>query len=624
MIGSRNTGSRGARGQPSSPPPVTDPGPLLALARWRATRQRVEHVLASLLDGVNRSPQKKAQTRLRSTRPRRNLDLHRSEHGCGPVRRVLIGQPSLVVGFQITGTPQPGQTSTDTRWPQKNVCCPVPANSSRAPVSEERTSIGSSGTMGGWSHAFLWQNSKMTDLGTLPGGRDSYASAINKRAQIIGYSTTKTGQEHAVLWGSAAADLSVIPSSACQRRRGCAGSVVSAGSAWRVRMRRIALFVIAVVAVLAVSGAAGSAGSVQPLWVITDLGTLGGRESRASAINASGQVVGWSEIKGRSMHPFLWRQGKAIDLAPTAGGAARAINDRGEIVGTDGRHRAFLWRNGKLTYLGSLHGLSDRSAPPDYVPAHSYTAFAINARSQIVGMTYPDSSQDPSRLSFIWRKGKMTRIDGDVLSLDGMGSGQSVLNENGEVVGGRGYPERPFIWSQGRLVSLRVKGHAAAINDRDQVVGTSLNGFLWEKGRLTDLGTLPGDAASYAIAINEQGQVAGSSGGQGAGQSAYRPYRAFLWQDGQMTQIGPKARASFAWAMNDNGVVIGLCVPLSSSTAEEKRRAFVWDGTQPTVLPTLGGRSSDANAINNQGQIVGWATTKNGQKHAVLWTLRSG
>ena len=38
--------------------------------------------------------------------------------------------------------------------------------------------VGTNGTAGGQQHAFLWQNGKMRDLGTL-GGRDSGASAIN-------------------------------------------------------------------------------------------------------------------------------------------------------------------------------------------------------------------------------------------------------------------------------------------------------------------------------------------------------------------------------------------------------------------------------------------------------------
>jgi hypothetical protein len=37
-----------------------------------------------------------------------------------------------------------------------------------------------------------------------------------------------------------------------------------------------------------------------------------------------------------------------------------------------------------------------------------------------------------------------------------------------------------------------------------------------------------------------------------------------------------------------------------------------------------GGMSSQSRAVNNHHQSVGWATTKNGRPHAVLWTLRRG
>ena len=57
------------------------------------------------------------------------------------------------------------------------------------------------------SHAFLWQNGVLTDLGTLPGGNDSSANVINARGWIAGGSTTGeidplTGGPifHAVLW----------------------------------------------------------------------------------------------------------------------------------------------------------------------------------------------------------------------------------------------------------------------------------------------------------------------------------------------------------------------------------------------------------------------------------------
>ena len=49
------------------------------------------------------------------------------------------------------------------------------------------------------SHAFLWQNGKMTDLGTL-GGSYSDAVAINERGQIAGWSDDSSSLEQAVLW----------------------------------------------------------------------------------------------------------------------------------------------------------------------------------------------------------------------------------------------------------------------------------------------------------------------------------------------------------------------------------------------------------------------------------------
>ena len=42
-------------------------------------------------------------------------------------------------------------------------------------------------------------------------------------------------------------------------------------------------------------GGSPSVGSVQAGWVITDLGTLGGRSSSASAISDRGEIVGASD-----------------------------------------------------------------------------------------------------------------------------------------------------------------------------------------------------------------------------------------------------------------------------------------------------------------------------------------
>lgn len=53
-------------------------------------------------------------------------------------------------------------------------------------------------------------------------------------------------------------------------------------------------------------------------------------------------------------------------------------------------------------------------------------------------------------------------------------------------------------------------------------------------------------------------------------------------------------------------------------------RAFLYDGTRLFETGTFGGTSSQANAINRCGHVVGWATTREGISHASIYdgTLR--
>jgi probable HAF family extracellular repeat protein len=80
------------------------------------------------------------------------------------------------------------------------------------------------------------------------------------------------------------------------------------------------------------------------------LGTLGGRESEAADINATGQVVGNSTRADGKTHAFLWSSGAMSDLG-TLGGTtsfASSINSAGSIAGISqvrsGAYHATLWK----------------------------------------------------------------------------------------------------------------------------------------------------------------------------------------------------------------------------------------------------------------------------------------
>jgi probable HAF family extracellular repeat protein len=78
--------------------------------------------------------------------------------------------------------------------------------------------------------------------------------------------------------------------------------------------------------------------------------------------------------------------------------------------------------------------------------------------------------------------------------------------------------------------------------------------------------------------------------------------------------------SSEAHDINNQGQVVG-----SSENAQFQTRAFIWSAaTGMRDLGTLGGNTAVAQDINNAGQVVGYSQTASGAVHAFLWTDSTG
>ena len=122
---------------------------------------------------------------------------------------------------------------------------------------------------------------------------------------------------------------------------------------------------------------------------------------------------------------------------------------------------------------------------------------------------------------------------------------------------------------------------------------------------VVDVGTLGGTIsnASSGTAINNAGQIVGSSY-----LADNTTQHAFLWSNGVMTDLGTLGGVSSVAAdINDNGQVVG-----SSTLASGDSHAFSWINGVMTDLGTLGGLTSVAYGVNSTGVVLGKSDTTSG------------
>ena len=316
-------------------------------------------------------------------------------------------------------------------------------------------------------------------------------------------------------------------------------------------------------------------------YKFVDLGTFGGPKSGVNGepsvqvINNVGTVVGVADTS---------------ILTPVAGGFNPIGNPDFFIS------HAFVWRGGSLKDLGTLPG-------GDY----SFAA-AINQFGQIAGTSengqIDPASGNPEFHAVLWENDKIH----DLGTLGGTASFATVLNDHSQVIGEalNSVPDPLSILGLGDGTTL-----------------TQTRAFLWERGKMHDLGTL-GGPDSWAMFVNDRGQVAGTSyttdvvdPNTGAPQS-----NAFLWEDGKMKDLGNLGGTNgflgpqFVEALNNRGQVVGLM----ALPGDQIDHPFLWDGEKLFDLGSFGGSFSIASGINDAGEVVGYSYFSGDLvKHAFLW-----
>jgi probable HAF family extracellular repeat protein len=308
-------------------------------------------------------------------------------------------------------------------------------------------------------------------------------------------------------------------------------------------------------------------------YTLTVLRTFGGPQAdvgNGPYINAGGVITGTADT----------------DLKDPYG-----KHDNGAFNSDRYVQHTYAWRNGALTDLGALG--------PDSAHNSSYPN-SINAQGDLAG-----------------------------------------VSDNGAMDPLTGNPEAHAVfWKNGHVINLGALGgnesQAFSLNDRDQITGvaenatpdpfsmlgegTETHAFLWQNGRMRDLGTL-GGPDSFGWFVNARGQVAGVSYASSVANPVTKqpPSHVFLWQNGTMRDLGSLGGSVPTFggvtALNNRGQIVGQ----SNLIDNKHAHPFLWNGKQLIDLGTFGGLNGFANSVNERGDVAGAAQTSGGTFDGFLW-----
>jgi probable HAF family extracellular repeat protein len=335
------------------------------------------------------------------------------------------------------------------------------------------------------SHAFRFANGVETDLGALPGGRNSSGFWVSDKGEIIG------GSENGVIDpnnGFPSQNAVVWKHGQIMNLGTLKGGHESGANAINNRGQIVGFSDNDVPDPFSFFSFLGLVTQTRAfLWedgIMQDLGTLGGPDAIPGLINESGQIAGVSYTSQEPdpgtgippIHPFLWERGTMMDLGTLGGaiGFASGLNNRGEVVGTmnltgDSTAHPFLWERGTLTDLGTLGGSFGQAS-------------WINEAGEIVGNALTEN--DAAFLAFLWKNGSMKNLG----TLEGScASFPQSINSKQQVVGQaffcNGSPQQAVLWQNGSVINLNSFVPAGSdliliegnfVNERGEIVGTAV------------------------------------------------------------------------------------------------------------------------------------------------------
>jgi probable HAF family extracellular repeat protein len=248
---------------------------------------------------------------------------------------------------------------------------------------------------------------------------------------------------------------------------------------------------------------------------------------------------------------------------------------------------------------------------------------AINSSGQVTGLT----TQTGHDSSFFWTRAGGLQILPD---LGGGATRARAMNDSGAIVGESSLANNSihaFLWTQTAGMQdfgspLGGNSEAIAINAAGEVTGytnspdgQTTHAFFWSSSTGTlDLGVTSGNSYSFANAVNGTGEVVGRQAGS-AGLTAFR------WTQATGVETLPDfgGHNASALAIDDNGEIAGFAAQVGCQD-----NAALWspDGTIQNLGTLSGYENSVARFINSAGHITGSSRPTNccGHERTFFWT----